>query len=293
MWSGTTITKFSGRIWGAHQKIDRVARRHLTRLIDNDHKFPSSGNILHFEGRNGPDGIKNKSPAKDEPWHYYSPFKDDNDNFIALITSHYDQLVKELKAVNKERTAFEAAWLAHALVDGLTPAHHYPYEEKLTEIRGGEGIETRDTLKSKIIMPGDTKTEMIKNNWKMWGFGGLLSTHGFFEFGVASIIKPVSFGEAVPTDHDREVMLEIGPVEWFKRTAREIAVLDMFDRYVERGWTAKLTVEVRQRLIPAIIQTVTLTWYSALVEAGIVDKAYKPVTPVTLVRTKKVTKKAT
>jgi hypothetical protein len=275
MWSGTTVTKFSGRIWGAHQKIDRVARRHLIRMVDDNLAFPSGGKILQFEGRNGPDGIKNKSPAKDEPWHYYSPFKDDNDKFIELITSHYDQLVLELKKGNKERTAFEAAWLAHTLVDGLTPAHHYPYEEKLTEIRGGEGIETRDTLKGKIVMPGNTKREMISNNWKMWGFGGLLSTHGFFEFGVASIIKPISFGEAVPTEHDRLIMLDIGPVEWFKRAAREIAVLDMYDRYCVTGWNAKLTLEVRQKLIPVIIRTVTLTWYSAMVDAGLVDKSRK------------------
>jgi hypothetical protein len=272
MWSGTTLTKFSGRVMGAHQKIDKVSRRQLTKLIGDTSKFPSSSKILHFEGRNGPDGIKNKSPAKDEPWHYYTPFSDDNDQFIALIQGHYDQLVKELKHGNKERTAFEAAWLAHALVDGLTPAHHYPYEEKLVELRGGESIETRDSFKNKVLMPGETKREIIKNNWKMWGFGGLLSTHGFFEFGVASIIKPLSFGEAVPTKHDIQTMRDIGPIEWFKRTAKEIAVLEMYDRYSQTGWTAKLAVEVRQKLVPAIIQCVTLSWHSALMDAGLVKK---------------------
>ncbi len=47
---------------------------------------------------------------------------------IELIKEHYKNLVKELQANNSERISFEAAWLAHAIVDGLTPAHHYPYE---------------------------------------------------------------------------------------------------------------------------------------------------------------------
>ena len=58
---------------GVHQKIDRVARMHIQPLLPAHTDFPSSKEILHFEGKNGPDGIKSKSPAKDEPWHYYDP----------------------------------------------------------------------------------------------------------------------------------------------------------------------------------------------------------------------------
>lgn len=255
---------------GAHQKLDRVARHHLGKLLEDDSVFPASRKILHFEGKNGPDGIKRKSPAKDEPWHYYSPFDDDDSQLIELIGNHYKLLVNELRANNSERVAFEAAWLAHALVDGLTPAHHYPYEEKLTELRGGEGIETRTTIKDKIVMPGDTKREMVKNNWKMWGPKGLLHAHGFFEFGIASIIAPLTFSEAVPTEHEIATAREIGITEVFKRSAREIAVLDMFERYQRRGWTTKLAYDVRQRLAPSIIKTVTLSWYCALIDAGII-----------------------
>lgn len=266
MYSGTTLTTASGRVLGAHQKIDRVARNHLTKLLDDDSVFPSSRKILHFEGKNGPDGIKRKSPAKDEPWHYYSPFDDDDSQLLELITNHYNLLVSELKSGNSERVAFEAAWLSHALVDGLTPAHHYPYEERLVEIRG-EGIETRTTIKQKIVMPGDTKREMVKNNWKMWGPKGLINTHGLFEFGVASIMAPLSFSDAKPSLDEIAVAQEIGITEYFKRTAREIAVLDMYARYIKRGWTTKLAYDVRQKLVPAIIKTVTLSWYCALLDA--------------------------
>lgn len=260
---------------GGHQKIDRVARKHLAKLLANDKVFPPIRNILYFEGKNGPDAIKRKSPAKDELWHYYNPFDDEDTQIIAIIEDHYRQLVKELKAGNQERVAFEAAWLAHGIVDGLTPAHHYPYEEKLTELRGGEGIEGRTTIKGKLVMPGDTKREKVKNNWKMWGPKGLFTTHGLFEMGVATLIMPLTFNEIVPKKKDTARIRDIGVIENFQRTAREIAVLDMYSRYYQKGWTPKLAYEVRHKLGPLIIQCVTLSWYAALVEAKVIDPSHE------------------
>lgn len=274
MYSGTTLNKYSGRVLGTHQKFDRVARKHLEDLLPDDSIFPRNHTILQFEGKNGPDGIKRKSPAKDEPWHYYSPFDNDDSQLIELITDHYKNLIKELKSGNKEHSGFEAAWLSHAIVDGLTPAHHYPYEEKLTELRG-EGIETRTTTKDKLIIPGETKRAKVKNNWKMWGPRGLFTSHGMFEMGIAAIIKPASFGDAAPTVEDIELIQEIGLSEYFKRIAREIAVLGMFDRYNRNGWTPMLAHQVRQKLAPMIIKTITLAWYSAAIDAKLVKPSKK------------------
>ena len=254
---------------GAHQKIDRISRRHLDLLINGAPIFPSIKNILNFEGKNGPDGIKRKSPAKDEPWHFYSPFNDEDSQLTELIKDHYISLIKQLKEGNQERAAFEASWLAHAIVDGLTPAHHYPYEQELTDIRGTS--KKRSSLKEKLVMPGLTNREKVKNNWKMWGPKGLISTHGFFEIGVAAIIKPLSFSDAMPSDEDIRKMQKIGIVEWFRQAAKEIALLDMYDRYYKRGWSTRLTIDVRQVLIPSIVKTVTLAWYSALAEAKLID----------------------
>ena len=272
MYSGTTLNKTSGRILGTHQKIDRVARKHLSVILENNNVFPKANAILHFEGKNGPDGIKRKSPAKDELWHYYSPFDDDDSALLDLIRNHYDKLVTELRANNVERVAFEAAWLSHALVDGLTPAHHYPYEEKLSELRGGEGIESRDSVKDKLIMPGNTRRQKVKNNWKMWGPKGLFTTHGLFEMGVATIMAPLAMKDAMPTESDINELLDIGLLERFKRTAREIAVLDMYHNYYKKGWTPKFAHQVRHQLGPVIVKTVTLAWYSALIDAGKVNK---------------------
>lgn len=251
---------------GAHQKIDRVARRHLRYLAPSDQRFPGIRMILQFEGKNGPDGIKRKSPAKDEPWHFLDPFDDEDIQLTTLIQNHYDALVQYLREENKERAAFEAAWLAHAIVDGLTPAHHYPYEEKLAELRGGSGLETRNSIRQKLVIRGDTKIEMIRNNWKMWGGKGLFMTHGTFELGVASVIAPLNFAHALPTPEQIAEAQNIGIAALFRRTAKEVARQGIYDRYYQKGWTQTLAAQVRNNLGPAIVRTVTLAWYSALQE---------------------------
>ncbi len=270
MYSGTTLTKSSGRIIGAHQKIDRVARNNLTKLLGDNTLFPSSRKILHFEGKNGPDGIKRKSPAQNEPWHFFNPFDDDDTVVLDQVKRHYKYLIKELKENNKEKVAFEAAWLAHTIVDGLTPAHHFPYEEKLKELRGSADKESRNSIKSKIVLPGDTRREQVKNNWKMWGPKGLLTSHGTFELGIAAIIAPLSFADSKPSYDEIKLAYEMGVDKYFWKKSREIAVMDIYTRYHKKGWTAKLSVDVRNKLIPDIIKTVTISWYCALLDAKII-----------------------
>jgi hypothetical protein len=272
MYSGTTLTPLSGRIVGAHQKLDRLARTSLKPLLTTDAVFPGSRAILHFEGINGPDAIKRKSPAQDEPWHYYSPFDITDTKLIELIGMHYDQLTKALAHGDDVRSAFEAAWLAHALVDGLTPAHHYPYEEALMALRGGEGIETRTTIKEKLVMPGDTRREQVRNNWKMWGPRGLLTTHGLFEWGVAALILPLSVRQVRITDRDLAELYDYGVVGLFQRKAKEVSGLNMYEAYYTHGWTPRLARLVKNHLAPTIVKTVTLAWYAATVDAKLTPK---------------------
>lgn len=268
MYSGTTFSKHSGNLVGAHQKIDKVARKHLTKLLEDDSVFPPIKLILHFEGREGPDGIKRKSPSQDEPWHFLDPF-DDNDTQLAdLIQDHYDQLVTELRSGSTEHQAFEAAWLAHAIVDGLTPAHHYPYEREYVQLSSGKPITERTTLKEKLIMPGNTRMERITNNLKAYGPRGLRTAHGLFELGVAAIMAPLSFTETLPNAEEIAHSQTLSAPQLFRNAAREIGVLDMYANYCKKGWTPRLTWQVRHRLAPIIIQTLALTWHKALQEAS-------------------------
>ena len=272
MYSGSTLTPISGRLLGAHQKIDRVARRHLKQLAPHCY-FPTIRGILHFEGVKGPDAIKRKSPAKDEPWHYLQPFDIDDTQLIELIEGHYNQLVNSLKKRDSVRAGFEAAWLAHAVVDGLTPAHHYPYEEKLTELRGGEHISTRTTIRKKLLLPGETMAHQISNNWKMWGPRGLFTTHALFEWGVAVLIAPSHLKWKAPTPDKLAAFKQQSIGQWYRGLAQDIARKEFYDDFYKSGWTIPLARRVRNQLAPSLMQAVTVIWYGAASDAGVLQKA--------------------
>lgn len=266
MYSGSTITRYSGQILGAHQKIDRLARRQLEKLLPHS-EFPSTRSIIYFEGDNGPDGVKRKSPGKDEPWHFFQPFDPNDTQLIKDIGDHYNKLVKALRESDKVRAAFEAAWLSHAIVDGLTPAHHYPYEEKLVEFSSGRAIEGRNSVAKKIIAPGESVIHSLANNWKIWGPKGLITTHAAFESGVAMLIAPLHVRHCSPNADKIRRFTEQSLDKWFRETAQEVARLELYDTFYKSGWTIPLARRVRSQLAPALVQAVTLAWYGAVLEA--------------------------
>ncbi|MBP7820706.1 hypothetical protein KA025_01285 [Candidatus Saccharibacteria bacterium] len=268
MYSGSTLTNASGNLVGAHQKIDRSARKVLADLLSDNRLFPSKKLILHFEGKNGPDSAKAKLDGVHAPWHFYDPFDPDDGILLEQIEEHFNNLVDALKSKNLERSGFEASWLAHALVDGLTPAHHYPYEEELEKLRG-EGKETRNTVYKKIVIPGDNFREVFTKNWEMWGSKGLFTTHALFEMGAAMVMAPMTYRIARPNKYEIKKVQQIGLAEYFKRTAREVALLNMYEDFYKRGWTPKLAKTTRLELAPKMARTVTLAWFMAAKQANL------------------------
>ncbi len=266
MYSGTTFRTKSGRIMGVHQRIDRVARRHITPHIPEGVQFPSYREIVHFEGKNGPDGIKRKSPAQDEPWHYVNP-EDPNDiALFRMIDEHINNLSIALASKNQVRAAFEAAWMAHAITDGLTPAHHYPLEEKLEELRG-EGLETRITAKDKLVLPGETPRHAIKNNWEFWGTKGVMTTHLSFELGVATTLSGAKldgihkFDQSDITELDAQGFREV-----FRHILHDVHAMQMYGEFQQKGWTRHLARETKHELVPLIVKAVCAGWYSAIAQ---------------------------
>lgn len=263
---------FSISFLGTHQRLDRAARRHLSKVSETHHHFPGIKQILKFEAKNGPDGIKSKSPSQDEPWHYYDPFDEDDSELLHIINEHFHNLVAELKSGNNVRAAFEASWLAHALVDGLTPAHHHHhYEQGLEDIYGDPSI--RDTKFKKVVVPTKTTHGFLRGNWKLWGAKGLLSTHMLFEAGSALIIHPMVHSFGKPTGYDLKTAEKIGLIEYFKRMAREVALLDMYERFYDTGWTTKLAQEVRDELAPRMVKVITVAWHLALKDADLATES--------------------
>lgn len=251
---------------GVHQKIDRIAHRSIKPVIPRGMVFPSTQQVLHFEGLNGPDGIKRKSPAKDEPWHYIDPNDPDDRQLMVMISDHIYNLSAALSGNNLERAAFEAAWLAHAITDGLTPAHHYPLEGKLEELRG-EGIETRVTTRAKLLLPGKNRRAQLRNNWEYWGARGVMTTHLAFEIGVATTIAAQRLDTVKLDATHIKNLQQAGFEAVFFTSLQKIAGLKMYDEFSRQGWTRQLANETRRVLVPAIIHTVALGWYQAILEA--------------------------
>jgi len=251
---------------GAHQKIDRVARRHLKQILPKS-SFPGITSILHFEGRNGPDGIKRKSPGVDEPWHYIDPNDPNDVQLLDMIEDHVTNLTAALKRKDAVRAAFEAAWLAHSITDGLTPAHHYPLEEKLETLRGGEGLETRTSFRKKVVMPGTTRRHTLKNNWEFWGAKGVMTTHFLFEMGVSTTIASRGLKSAKPTGNECIRVMQEGVRAYFLESLAQIDHLNMYGSFHKKGWTSSLALQTVNELVPTIIRTVTLAWYYAAEKA--------------------------
>jgi len=268
MYAGTTLRDKSGRMLGAHQKIDRVARRHVRELVPAGIVFPTIRQILHFEGLGGPDGIKRKSPSRDEPWHFIDPKDPSDTQLLDMIDDHVVNLTAALTRHDDVRAAFEAAWLAHAIVDGLTPAHHYPLEDKLESLRGGEGLETRTNFKKKVMMGGTTRRQVLKNNWEFWGAKGVMTTHFLFEMGVSTTIATRGMVAAKPSGNDLIRVKQEGVRSIFLESLRTVDHLHMYETFHKTGWTHAMAQQTHDELIPIIIRTVTLAWYYAALNAS-------------------------
>lgn len=265
MYAGTTLGHRSGNVIGAHQKIDRLARRQLTPLLKEGQYFPSQKDILYFEGDKGPDGVKRKSPSIDEPWHFIDPTKDHDHSLIAMINDHLKNLASALREDNHHRASFEAAWAAHAIVDGLTPAHHFPLADKIEELFGIPHHE-RISVKEKNIIKGINRRDTISKNWEYWGGGGIFSSHAFFELGVSMAMFGKDYKSLI-TEQDITNVKLLGYEAVFRECLQEIVDLDVYELYRKVGWNVRVVRIVHKKLIPIIIKAVVLGWYFSLYES--------------------------
>lgn len=254
--------KRSGRIIGTHQKVDRIARRHLEKHLNDSLQFPAINEILHFEGSRGPDGIKLKSPGVDEPSHFIDPYDPNDKDLTTQIDDHILNLAKALVATDTKRASFEAAWLAHAVADGLTPAHHEPYKEQMEA--NGKNASSNTQVSGKIFMSGKgSKKDFISNNWKHWGAKGVLTSHTLFEAGMATTAKPLRFSKAQIIDEEIEELKSSGYESIYRKYLAQIAKLKMYDEFIKKGWTHSLAVETKETVLPLTVKAIMLAWYAA------------------------------
>ena len=267
--------KSGGRLVGTHQKLDKAARRTLSNFLKRGAFFPTSKEIVHFEGNRGPDGLKRKSPGIDEPMHFILPDNDDG-RLWHYIENHSANLKKALQEIQEDdikafedgtevRAAFEAAWLAHVITDGLTPAHHFPYEQAVSELMSDQEYVKIFGQPIKGIMKGDSLTESAVKNWRYWGHNGYMSKHIAFEYGVA-LIATAEGWDAIKPEISPEDLANLDFKEEFYKSLHKIHSLDMYTRFRESGWTSALGKESKNILLPEIVRAITLGWYACLPE---------------------------
>lgn len=259
-------SKRSGKLIGTHQKLDKAARQLLGRNLYVGNNFPTITEILRFEGMQGPDGLKRKSPGIDEPEHFIIPENDDG-VLLQYIRNHHYNLVQALKKGDRVRASFEAAWLAHAVTDGLTPAHHYPFREVRDELVGDADYVKVFGVQLKGVTKGENLAETMRKNWLYLGAGGLMTKHIAYEYGVAYIIKPVTLRRLQPSDFTRKEAENADCEKAFYNALHRIAKLKMYENFLEHGWTTELAIETREILIPEIVRAITLAWASAANQA--------------------------
>ena len=255
-------SKHSGKLIGVHQKLDKVARKLLDAKMEGV-DFPTIKEILYFEGSRGPDGIKKKSPGVDDPDYFIIPSKDDGKLF-EIVMNHQHNLAQALKSDNRERAAFEAAWMAHALTDALTPAHHYPYRKVVDELMTDKDYKTLFGHEIKGIMRGETLLQAARNNWLYWGAGGVMTKHIAYEYGVAYIIKPVRLERLMPKNIEASELKKVDLKKEFYDAVNKVDSLKMYDHFLDTGWTTQLAVEPREILIPEIVRLIVLGWASSI-----------------------------
>lgn len=259
MYAGFLTDRHTSSWLGSHQKFNRMAHRLLMQGYMKDEKFPTIKEIQSFEGLNGPDGLKVKSPAQHEPNHFIDPDNPDDRELLDLITNHAKAFRKAVKDDNMERLAFESAWLAHAITDGLTPAHHYPFHAHLEQIRG-EPAETRINYRKKVFAKGGNRRDTLLKNWKLWGNKGVLLTHYNFEIGIATVLIPMRYRSVSLSAEEIEHARNLGFEKYFREQLNQIAALHMYSRFFKTGWSTALAQDAKKVLVPIIARTVALAW---------------------------------
>ena len=268
--------KHSGELSGTHQRLDRAARAMFREMAPKGTYFPSTKEILHFEGNRGPDGLKWKSPGADEPMHFILP-DDDDGKLIQMILDHQFNLRQALIEKNEVRAAFEAAWMAHAITDGLTPAHHFPYQEAVGELMSDREYKKIFGKPVKGIMRGDSIAEAARNNWLYWGAEGYMTKHIAFEYGVALVASGMTNKSIIPklTREELDKFCDgkkIDLAEEFYKSLHKVDRMKMYDVFRRKGWNTRLAYQSREILLPEIVKMITLGWLSSLPEASPKEK---------------------
>ncbi len=156
--------------------------------------------------------------------------------------------------------------MAHAIADGLTPAHHYPYSEVVDELMLDMDYKKIFGVEIKGIMRGHNLLEATRNNWIYWGAGGVMTKHIAFEYGIAYAVAASKQKELLPKIEGKLDVSKIDIKKEFYKSLERVNQLDMYGRFLKDGWTTQLAFDVKQVLVPEVVRAITMAWLSSLPE---------------------------
>ena len=229
---------------GTHQKFDKTAFRLISPMLGSEHMFPSKSMILKFEGMGGPDGLKIKS-RRYKTDHLWDPVNKIG-SLPTWIEVHFANLVAALKEDDLVKASFEAGFMAHYLTDSLTPAHH---------------------TSMKLVAAEHEDSSKMRLGWLYFGRKGLMTSHMMFEGGVSTTIAM----NRIRVEFDKELyqkVLKKGIKSVVEEESLRIAKLDLYDQFIQKGWTVSLAKTVKTVVVRRIPQLIAATWLAAYKEAG-------------------------
>jgi len=250
----------------AHQRLIRASRHAIMPYLPPKATFPSAQQIIHFEGKNGPDGLASKHAVSDAPSDFINPKKLNGPLFNEIKDHIYNAHIA-VKRQNDIRLNFELAWLSHLVIDGLTPAHHQPLKEQLKTIDSRTEEEVNSRIK-RVVYTSSDPIEALVNNWKRLGPRGIGTNHVTFETGIDFLIMPLTprylAGKITVTTAQLKKVKSGHFLDLYKKAILKIDSANLFERYEQSSWTTNLATDIRELLIPTAIHMVVLAWLAAI-----------------------------
>ena len=63
--------------------------------------------------------------------------------------------------------------------------------------------------------------------------------------------------------------------KWYRDLAKDVVKLNLYNDFIDQGWTIKLSQKAQNKLSPILINAVTKIWYNAYLDStmqGVKDK---------------------
>lgn len=234
---------------GSHYTVNRLANRLVSRHIDVD--FPDWKHINNYEGWNGIDGlwIQNRHETSRST---YNPLNQEGQGLLE-VERQFDGLITAWAENDTEGKARQLAYVSHVITDLCTPPHQH-----------GRYVPAQNRRWYAFWMNDDWEESVLQKN----------SHDSHFKFEMSLLYKllwkPLRKGRL----HRRMVKRFFRNKErprtllqgYLRRLTLQIRNLNLFQEFMERGWTRRVDRSMRFIVLPNIVSTVATTWYLGAVE---------------------------